>query len=96
MIGKVLNHSQPSSTAIYARLHIDPVRESMEKHSRNISQVLAKSESDKTKKPKHDIDSMSYKINGSDNDIIDLIKIAQRLTLPALSTERFFYRNYSF
>ena len=41
MIGKVLNHSQPSSTAIYARLHIDPVREAMEKHSRNISRVLA-------------------------------------------------------
>ena len=44
MIGKVLNHSQPSSTAIYARLHIDPVREAMEKHSRNLSKVLANSD----------------------------------------------------
>jgi integrase len=37
MIGKVLNHSQPSTTAIYARLHLDPVRAAMD---RNVDQML--------------------------------------------------------
>ena len=31
IIGKSLNHKSPISTAIYARLDLDPVRESMEK-----------------------------------------------------------------
>ena len=30
LIGKVLNHTQPSTTAIYARLHLDPIREALE------------------------------------------------------------------
>lgn len=30
IIGKILNHSQPSTTAIYSRLHIDPLREVLE------------------------------------------------------------------
>lgn len=30
LIGKTLNHSQPSTTAIYARLELDPVREALE------------------------------------------------------------------
>jgi integrase len=33
MIGKVLNHSQPSTTAIYARLHLDPVRAALERNT---------------------------------------------------------------
>ena len=33
MIGKVLNHSQPSTTAIYAKLHLDPVRAAMERNA---------------------------------------------------------------
>lgn len=31
VIGKALNHKSPKSTAIYARLSLDPVREFMEK-----------------------------------------------------------------
>jgi hypothetical protein len=30
LIGKVLNHSQPSATAIYARLDLEPVRQALE------------------------------------------------------------------
>jgi len=30
LIGKALNHSQPATTAIYARLELDPVREALE------------------------------------------------------------------
>lgn len=38
MIGKVLGHSQPSTTAIYARLHLDPVRVVLE---RNVEKMLS-------------------------------------------------------
>ncbi len=31
IIGKSLNHKSPQTTAIYARLDLDPVRESVEK-----------------------------------------------------------------
>ncbi|HEY9777693.1 MAG TPA: tyrosine-type recombinase/integrase [Planktothrix sp.] len=31
VVGHMLNHKHPSSTAIYARLHLDPLRQSMEK-----------------------------------------------------------------
>jgi hypothetical protein len=31
IIGKSLNHKSPTTTAIYARLDLDPVRESIEK-----------------------------------------------------------------
>jgi integrase len=34
VIGKALNHKSPRSTAIYARLSLDPVRESIEKADR--------------------------------------------------------------
>lgn len=30
MIGRVLNHSQPSATAVYARLDLDPVRRALD------------------------------------------------------------------
>ncbi len=30
LIGKVLNHSQPSTTAIYARMAVEPVRVALE------------------------------------------------------------------
>jgi hypothetical protein len=30
MIGRVLNHSQPSATAVYARLDLEPVRRVLE------------------------------------------------------------------
>jgi len=33
MIGKVLNHKQPSSTAIYSRLNLDPLRAIMEENA---------------------------------------------------------------
>ncbi len=34
IIGKALNHSQPSTTAVYARLSLEPVREALEKNAR--------------------------------------------------------------
>jgi hypothetical protein len=33
LIGKALNHSQPATTAIYARLDLDPVREALERNA---------------------------------------------------------------
>jgi integrase len=39
VIGKALNHKSPSSTAIYARLSLDPVREYIEKADRLFSKV---------------------------------------------------------
>ena len=30
LIGKALNHTNPSTTAVYARLDLDPVREALE------------------------------------------------------------------
>ena len=39
MIGKVLNHTQPSTTAVYARLHLDPVRLAMEKNAQLMIQT---------------------------------------------------------
>jgi len=41
MIGKVLNHSQPSTTAIYAKLHLDPVRQALEKNAELMLNVIA-------------------------------------------------------
>jgi hypothetical protein len=38
LIGKVLNHSQPSTTAIYARLDLEPVPEALED---NAARMLA-------------------------------------------------------
>ncbi len=40
MIGKVLNHSQPSTTAIYARLHLDPVRAAMERNAEHMLAIV--------------------------------------------------------
>ena len=39
LIGKVLNHSQPSTTAIYARLHLDPVRAALEANAKHMIEV---------------------------------------------------------
>jgi integrase len=41
LIGKVLNHTTPQATAIYARLHLDPVREALEKLSKQIKAAEA-------------------------------------------------------
>src|SRR5690349_5685578 len=41
LIGKVLNHTDVSTTAIYARLNLDPVRQALE---RNASKMLAAAE----------------------------------------------------
>jgi integrase len=40
LIGKALNHSQPSTTAIYARLHLDPVREALEANAAKMLAVI--------------------------------------------------------
>jgi integrase len=40
LIGKVLNHSQPSTTAIYARLHLDPVRRALEENAARMLAVV--------------------------------------------------------
>lgn len=42
VIGKALNHKDPQSTAIYARLSLDPVREFMEKASSEITSIAEK------------------------------------------------------
>jgi integrase len=36
LIGKILNHSQPSTTAIYARFHLDPVRAALEANAQQM------------------------------------------------------------
>ena len=36
LIGKVLNHGQPSTTAIYARLDLEPVRVALEKNAQRM------------------------------------------------------------
>lgn len=40
LIGKVLNHSNPSTTAVYARLAEDPARAAMEEHDARIGPLL--------------------------------------------------------
>lgn len=42
VIGKALNHKSPESTAIYARLSLDPVREFMEKASNAMTSIKQK------------------------------------------------------
>ncbi len=46
LIGKALNHSQPATTAIYARLQLDPVREALEANAERMLTVA--------KEPRHD------------------------------------------
>ena len=45
VIGKSLAHKDVSTTAIYARLHLDPVRESMSKAASAILEAGGQSES---------------------------------------------------
>lgn len=40
LIGKALNHSQPATTAIYARLELDPVRASLEANAERMLTVV--------------------------------------------------------
>jgi len=39
MIGRVLNHSQPSATAVYARLDLEPVRRALEANAQAMLEV---------------------------------------------------------
>ena len=39
LIGRVLNHTNPATTAIYARLGDDPAREALEDHARRLAEV---------------------------------------------------------
>ena len=39
LIGKVLNHSQLSTTAIYARLNLDPVRKALDLHAEQVLEL---------------------------------------------------------
>ncbi len=34
LIGRVLNHSNPTTTAIYARLDLEPIREALERNAK--------------------------------------------------------------
>jgi hypothetical protein len=43
MIGRALGHRSSQSTAIYARLNIDPVRDSVEKATQAMLETLKKS-----------------------------------------------------
>jgi len=40
MIGKLLNHSQPSTTAIYARLSLEPVRAALERYNKRMMDTI--------------------------------------------------------
>ena len=52
LIGKTLNHSQPATTAIYARLELDPVRAALEANaSRMLSVVIQENEGEGDAKP---------------------------------------------
>ena len=42
LIGKVLNHSNPSTTAVYARFSQDPIRGALEKHTEKILSLIPK------------------------------------------------------
>ena len=50
LIGKVLNHRDVSTTAIYARLNLDPVRQALE---RNATKMLEAGESSQDPKPRN-------------------------------------------
>jgi integrase len=52
MIGRSLGHKSSQSTAVYARLNIDPVRESVEKATQAMLQTLKKTETAKNKDKK--------------------------------------------
>ena len=41
LIGKVLNHRDVSTTAIYARLNLDPVRQALERHATKMLEAAA-------------------------------------------------------
>jgi hypothetical protein len=41
LIGKVLNHRDVSTTAIYARLNLDPVRQALERHASKMLETAA-------------------------------------------------------
>jgi site-specific recombinase XerC len=41
LIGKVLNHRDVSTTAIYARLNLDPVRQALERHAAKMLEAAA-------------------------------------------------------
>ena len=42
LIAKVLNHQELSTTAIYARLNLDPVRKALDAHAQSLEQLGAK------------------------------------------------------
>lgn len=46
LIGKALGHSNPASTAIYARLNLDPVRVMLEKNAQLMFGPVAPAEGD--------------------------------------------------
>ena len=47
LIGKALNHSQPATTAIYARLELDPVRAALEANAERMLSVVGTTEHEK-------------------------------------------------
>ena len=42
LIGRVLNHSNPSTTQVYARFHDDPVRQALEAHGEQLVALAQK------------------------------------------------------
>ncbi|MDH5640133.1 MAG: site-specific integrase, partial [Nitrospira sp.] len=46
LIGKALNHTQPATTAIYARLELDPVRVALESNAQRMLSVVSQENSD--------------------------------------------------
>ncbi len=52
LIGKVLNHSQPATTAIYARLELDPVRAALEANAVRMLSVVRSGQTSGRHEPK--------------------------------------------
>ena len=56
MIGRVLNHSQPSATAVYARLDLEPVRRALEANAQAMLAVQLSAAADTVKNTPESVD----------------------------------------
>ena len=59
MIGRVLNHSQPSATAVYAQLDLEPVRRALEANAQAMLKVERSAAAGAAKGPSGPVDGRS-------------------------------------